>query len=247
MPRTRQPRRPHQPGRARRPRAPGHNARPSGSSRQPPHPRRGQPPHPPMLRQSRELDLGSASGATYAEYELLKLRCQRGLSRTDRPVPGVAPAILWLHACGEGAKRSRLSSSGGPVSQRICVPTRQTATRHAHAAGSRADHPTSPAPPPHHGYLRDPRISQQVPARVLDRPRVPGASCRASTTSPKPPEASGSSSVYSGNGPLSHVRLLAAVYRRVTRLLTTVSSRIGCACFRVAALGRGWSAVGGVW
>ena len=149
-----------------------------------------------------------------AEYELPTIAMPARLSRTDRPVLGIAPAILWLHACGEGAKRSRLSSSGGPVSQRICVPTRQTATRHAHAAGSRADHPTSPAPPPHHGYLRDPRISQQVPARILDRPRVPGASCRASTTPPKPPEASGSSSVYPGNGPLGHVCLLAVVSRR---------------------------------
>ena len=176
-----------------------------------------------------------------------QLRCRRGLSRTDRPVPGVAPAILWLQACGGGAKRSRLSSSGGPVSQRICVPTRQTATdmlmqldhvriiqrgqhrrlttdisaNRASASRSRLGYLIAPGCPAHHAgpapHHRN-RLRRAAPARCTP-----------------------------GNGPLGHVCLLAAVSRRVTRLLTTVSSRIGRACFRVAALGRGWCAAGGAW
>jgi len=160
--------------------------------------------------------------------------------------PGVAPAILWLQARGGGAKRSRLSSSGGPVSQRIYVPTRQTATRHAHAAGSRADHPARPAPPPHHAYLREPRISQQVPARVLDRPRVP-----AHRAGPAPHHRNRLRRAAPARCTPGTVHSATLVcwppFLGVARLLTTVSSAIGCAFIRVAALGRGWCAAGGVW
>ena len=198
-----------------------------------------------MLSQHGSQPLGALPNMNYR-----RLRCQRGLPRTDCPVPGVCACHTLALAPGlrRGSEEEQVE-----LIWRVCLASgfAYRLARRRLGILMQADHVRIIQGGQHRRVGADTSANRasaiRSRLRSLIAAKVPGASCRASTTSPKPPEASGSSSVYSGNGPLSHVRLLAAVYRRVTRLLTTVSSRIGRACFRVAALGRGWCAAGGAW
>ena len=198
-----------------------------------------------MLSQHGSQPLGALPNMNYRQ-----LRCQRGMSRTDRPVPGDYACHTLALAPGlrRGSEEEQVE-----LIWRVCLASgfAYRLARRRLGILMQADHVRIIQGGQHRRVGADTSANRasaiRSRLRYLIAAKVPGASCRASTASPEPPEPGGSGSVCLGTVYSATFCLLAAVPGRVTRPVTSVSSRIGCACFRAAGPGRGWGAAGGAW